>query len=261
MGEDRVEKIKVLIVDDEPIARKGIRNHLSKETDIEVIGECGNGVEAVSAIQDQNPDIVFLDIQMPELSGLGVIEAIGSDRMPVIVFISAYDVYTLKAFEVHALDYLLKPFETERFQRTLQRAREHLRTKQTSQLSQRLFRLLETLEDKPRTLDRIVVKSSGRVYFIDVDEIDWIEAADNYVRLYVGPKGHLVHESLSSLEKKLDDSRFARVHRSRIVNTTKIKELHPLFHGEYVIVLQSGAKVTSGRSYREKLKELTQNNI
>lgn len=256
-----MEKIKVLIVDDEPIARKGIRSHLSNERDIEVVGECGNGLEAVSAIQDLKPDIVFLDIQMPELNGLGVIEAIGSDRMPVIIFISAYDRYTLQAFEVHALDYLLKPFETERFQRALQRSREHLRTKRASQINHRLLDLLESLKERPKTLDRLVVKSSGRVYFVDVDEIDWIEAADNYVRLYVGAKGHLLHESLTSIEKKLDESRFARVHRSRIVNTTKIKELHPLFHGEYVIVLQSGTKVTSGRSYREKMKELTHNNI
>jgi two-component system, LytTR family, response regulator len=253
-----VDKIRVLIVDDEPIARKGIRNHLARESDIEIVGECGNGLEAVSAIRDSKPDLVFLDIQMPELNGLGVIEAVGADRMPIVIFVSAYDRYTLQAFEVHALDYLLKPFETERFQRTLQRAREQLSTRQTSQLNHRLLRLLESLEEKPKALERLVVKTSGRVYFVDVDEIDWIEAADNYVRLHVAGKGHLIHESLSSLEQKLDRARFVRVHRSRIVNTAKIKELHPLFHGEYVIVLHGGAKLTSGRSYREKLRELMQ---
>jgi two-component system, LytTR family, response regulator len=259
MGGSGVDKIRVLIVDDEPLARKGIRNHLTRDRETHVIGECGNGVEAVSAIENLNPDLVFLDIQMPELGGFEVIEAVGVERMPTVIFVTAYDNYTLQAFEVHALDYLLKPFETERFQMTLQRAKSHLKTKHASQLNSGLLSLLETMRVRRKGLERLVVRTSGRIYFVGADEIDWIEAADNYVKLHVGGKSHLIHETLTSLEQKLDPGTFTRIHRSKIINTVKIRELQPLFHGEYLLVLTSGERLTSGRSYRDKVRKMLEN--
>jgi two-component system, LytTR family, response regulator len=256
-----LDKISVLIVDDEPLARKGIRNHLSQERDVEIVGECSNGVEAVNAIEVLNPDLVFLDIQMPELGGFEVIEAVGAARMPTVIFVTAYDNYTLQAFEVHALDYLLKPFETERFQMTLERAKAHLKTKHASQLNYGLLSLLEAMRVGRKGLDRLVVRTSGRIYFVETDEIDWIEAADNYVKLHVGGKSHLLHETLSSLEQKLDPARFARIHRSKIINTVKIRELQPLFHGEYLLVLNTGERLTSGRSYRDKVHKMLENTV
>jgi two-component system, LytTR family, response regulator len=256
-----MERIRVLIVDDEPIARRGVREYLEDESGIEIIGECGNGREAVAAILSQEPDLVFLDIQMPELDGFGVIEAVGAERMPRVIFVTAYDRYTLRAFDVQALDYLLKPFERERFRQTVARARQQLQERQAGQLSRRLLALLEGLHSKPQFLERVVIKTSGRIYFLDVSEIDWIEAADNYVRLHVGDKAHLLHETLSGLEQKLDPAKFMRIHRSRLVNVDRITELHPLFHGEYTVVLKGGTELTTGRSFRERLRELLENKV
>jgi two-component system LytT family response regulator len=250
-----VTKIRTLVVDDEPIARERIMSLLQQESDVEVIGECSDGGQAVSAINEQSPDLVFLDVQMPGTDGFGVIQNIGADRMPTVVFVTAYDEYALKAFEVHALDYLLKPFGKDRFQETLKHAREHLERRRAGDLGRRLLALVQDLKPEPPRLDRLVVKSGGRVFFLRTDEIDWIEAAGNYVRLHLGEESHLFRETMNGMESRLDGRQFARIHRSRIVNTERIKELQPWFNGEYVVILRNGTRLTLSRGYREKLQE------
>jgi two-component system LytT family response regulator len=244
-----------MVVDDEPVARERMVGLLSQEKDIELVGECADGQQAVNAIQQQHPDLVFLDVQMPVCDGFGVIEQVGAERMPPVVFVTAYDEYALKAFEVHAIDYLLKPFGRDRFQQTLQHAREHLERRRAGDLGKRLLALVQDLKPEPQKLDRLVVKSGGRVFFLRTDEIDWIEAAGNYVRLHLGEDAHLFRETMNNMEARLDGRRFVRIHRSRIVNTDRIKELQPWFNGEYVVVLQNSTRLTLSRGYREKLQE------
>jgi two-component system LytT family response regulator len=250
------EKIRAIIVDDEPLARRGIRAHLKEERDVEIIAECGNGREAVSLIRELEPDLVFLDVQMPELDGFGVLEAINVARLPAVIFVTAYDTYALRAFEVHALDYLLKPFDPERFSRALERARAQIERRSISDLSQRLQSLIDDLKTNQKYAERLVIKSAGRIFFLGVEEIDWIEAADNYVRLHSGSDTHLLRETMSSLESRLDPAEFLRIQRSTIINVRRIKELHPLFRGEYEIVLLDGTRLASGRGYRNRLQEL-----
>jgi two-component system, LytTR family, response regulator len=251
-----MEKIRTLIVDDEPLARRGIRAQLKEEKDIEIISECRNGKEAVEAIETHSPDLVFLDVQMPELDGFGVLDAVGVERMPAVIFVTAYDRYALKAFEVHALDYLLKPFDDERFARAIQRVRKQLERHSINNLSRRLQGLLDDMQSAHKHVERLVIKSAGRIFFLSVGEIDWIEAADNYVRLHAGRESHLLRETMNNLEKKLDPDQFLRVHRSRIVNIQKIKELQPLFRGEYDITLRDGTRLESGRGYRDRIQKL-----
>jgi two-component system LytT family response regulator len=244
-----------MVIDDEPVARERIVGLLQQEQDIELIGECADGNQAVNAIQQQSPDLVFLDVQMPACDGFNVIQQIGADRMPAVVFVTAYDEYALRAFEVHAIDYLLKPFGRDRFQQTLRHAREHLERRRAGDLGKRLLALVQDLKPEPQKLDRLVVKSGGRVFFLRTDQIDWIEAAGNYVRLHLADDSHLFRETMNNMEARLDVRRFVRIHRSRIVNTDRIKELQPWFNGEYVVVLQNGARLTLSRGYREKLQE------
>jgi len=251
-----MEKIRTVIVDDEPLARRGIRAQLKEEKDIEIISECRNGTEAVEAIETQSPDLVFLDVQMPELDGFGVLDAVGVERMPAVIFVTAYDRYALRAFEVHALDYLLKPFDDERFARAIQRVRRQIERQSINDLSRRLQGLLDDMQSTRKHVERLVVKSAGRLFFLSVGEIDWIEAADNYVRLHAGRESHLLRETMNSLEKRLDPDQFLRVHRSRIVNIRKIKELQPLFRGEYDITLRDGTRLESGRAYRARIRKL-----
>ncbi len=250
-----MSKIRTMVVDDEPVARERIVSLLQQEQDIEVVGECADGHQAVNAIQAHHPDLVFLDVQMPAVDGFGVIQQVGADRMPPVVFVTAYDEYALRAFEVHAIDYLLKPFGRDRFQQTLQHAREHLERRRAGDLGKRLLALVQDLKPEPQKLDRLVVKSGGRVFFLRTDEIDWIEAAGNYVRLHLAEDSHLFRETMNNMESRLDANHFVRIHRSRIVNTDRIKELQPWFNGEYVVVLQNGARLTLSRGYREKLQE------
>ncbi len=252
----QARKIRVMIVDDEPPARDKIRELLKMENDIEIVDECANGREAVTSIATKSPDLVFLDIQMPELDGFGVIEAVGAERLPAVVFVTAYDHYAVQAFEVHAIDYLLKPFDRQRFQTALQRAKEHLQVNHREEFNQELAALLRQLKPTRLQPERFVVKSAGRVFFLRNDEIDWIEAAGNYVRLHVGSETHLLRETMSAIQKKLDSSRFIRIHRSTFVNIEKIKELQPWFHGEYVVILHDGTQLTMSRSYRSSLPEL-----
>ena len=248
-------KLQVLIVDDEPLARRRIRALLKGEKDVEIVGECGDGRQAIAAIQKQRPDLVFLDVQMPEVDGFGVVESVGAADMPAVVFVTAYDRYALNAFEVHALDYLLKPFDEERFQGALARARSEIRRERTDDVHQRLLALLEHLQPPGKHLDRLLVKSAGRIFFLKVEEIDWIEAAGNYVRLHVGKESHLVRETMTDLESRLDPGRFLRIHRSTLVNIDRIKELHPWFSGDYAVVLHDGTQLRLSRGHRERLSE------
>jgi two-component system, LytTR family, response regulator len=251
-----MERIRVLIVDDEPLAREGIRLHLDGESDVEVVGECGDGEQAVAAVRSLEPDLLFLDIQMPGLDGFGVLEQIAADRAPVVVFVTAYDEFALRAFDAHALDYLLKPFDVERFQRTLQRARQQIRRHRRPELDSRLLALLEELRGRPSHLERVAVRRGGRIVFLRTEEVDWIEAAGNYVRLHVGKESYLLRETMSGLESKLDPERFLRIHRSVIVQIDRIREMEPLFQGEYSLLLRGGTRVTSSRGYRDRLQEL-----
>jgi two-component system LytT family response regulator len=244
-----------MVIDDEPVARERIVGLLQEEQDIELIGQCADGQQAINAIQEQSPDLVFLDVQMPACDGFNVIQQVGPDRMPAVVFVTAYDEYALRAFEVHAIDYLLKPFGRDRFQQTLRHAREHLERRRAGDLGRRLLALVHDLKPEPQKLDRLVVKSGGRVFFLRTDQIDWIEAAGNYVRLHLADDSHLFRETMNNMEARLDTRRFVRIHRSRIVNTDRIKELQPWFNGEYVVVLQNGTRLTLSRGYREKLQE------
>jgi len=254
-----VEKIRVLIVDDEQLAREGIHGRLEREPDIEVIGECRSGREAVTAILRQSPDLVFLDIQMPRLDGFGVIEAVGAGRMPQVIFVTAYDEHALRAFQVQALDYLLKPIDGGRFFEALERARDRVRDKNLEALSQQLHQMMAALRVERKYPGRLSIKSADRIIFLGVEEIDWIEAADNYVQIHAGRASHLLHATMNSLEGRLDPHEFLRIHRSTIVNVRRIKELHPMFHGEYRVILKDGTQLTSGRSYRENLQKLLDN--
>jgi two-component system LytT family response regulator len=251
-----MEKIRTIIVDDEPLARRGIRAHLKDEKDVEVVAECGNGRDAVQIIEAQAPDLLFLDVQMPELDGFGVLEALRRERLPAVIFVTAYDKYALRAFEVHALDYLLKPFDPERFSRALDRARAQIERRSITDLSHRLQNLIDDLKTGHKYTERLVIKSAGRIFFLSVEEIDWAEAADNYVRLHTGREAHLLRETMQSLEHRLDPTQFVRVQRSTLVNVRRIKEVRPLFRGEYEIVLIDGTRLASGRGYRDRLPEL-----
>jgi two-component system, LytTR family, response regulator len=250
-----VSKMRALVVDDEPMARERVLSLLQHEDDVEVVGECSDGEQAIAAIQHHTPDLVFLDVQMPGIDGFGVIQAIGAERMPIVVFITAYDEYALKAFEVHAADYLLKPFGRDRFQETLKHARESLERRRAGDLGRRLLALVNDIKPETPKLDRLVVKSGGRVFFLRTEDIDWIEAAGNYVRLHLTDESHLFRETMNRMEARLDSRKFARIHRSRIVNTERIKELQPWFNGEYVVVLRNGTRLPLSRGYRDKLQE------
>jgi two-component system LytT family response regulator len=248
-------RTKVVIADDEPLARERLRVHLGAETGVDVVAECQNGTEAIDAIQELRPDLVFLDVQMPGANGFEVIDAIGASKMPAVVFVTAYDRYALRAFDVHALDYLLKPFDRERFRQALVRARQALQHQSQGELEQRLLELVQDLKHNPKLVDRFVVKAGGRVYFVRAEEIDWVEAAGNYVKLHVGDEAHLIRETMTAIESQLDPEIFFRIHRCHIVNIERVRELQPWFNGEYVVCLNGGARLTLSRSYRERFQQ------
>jgi two-component system LytT family response regulator len=250
--------LTTLIVDDEPLAREGLAMLLARDPDISAIHEARDGREAVAAIRTTRPDIVFLDVQMPELDGLGVIGEIGAEQMPAIVFITAFDQYAIRAFEINAIDYLLKPVTAERFLRALDRVKKRIAA-QPAEESRRILSLLETIATPRRYLKRLAVRSSGKTSFVEVDDIDWIEAAENYVELHVGRATHLVHTAMNTIEKSLDPEMFLRIRRSIIVNVRRIKELQPALHGEYVVTLEGGVRLQSGRVYNERLRALAVN--
>jgi two-component system LytT family response regulator len=248
-------KIRTLIVDDEPLARQRLRRLLEADPDIAILGECGDGQQAVTDLRKLRPDLVFLDVQMPVLDGFGVLQELDGTTLPVVIFVTAHDRYAVKAFEVHALDYLLKPFDKERFAGALERAKTQVRQGSAVALNERLQELLQNVPGRRSGPERLMVKSGGRIYFVRIEDVDWMEAAGNYVRLHVGTEDHLLRESLTALEKKLDPTRFVRIHRSTIVNLERIRELQPAFHGDYVIILQDGTELALSRSCREKLEE------
>jgi two-component system, LytTR family, response regulator len=245
--------IRAAILDDEPLARQRIRNLLMEAADVDVVAECANGKEAIEFLEESPPDLLFLDIQMPEIDGFDVLQAIGVGRVPVVIFVTAYDQFALRAFEAHALDYLLKPFDDERFGAALQRARERIRQHQGVDLDRRLQALLENVRGDHGYLRRLAVPSGHRSIFVRTEQIDWIEAERNYVRLHVGGRAHLLRDNLTHIASVLDPATFCRIHRSTIVNIDRIQAVESLFHGEYLVVLQDGTKLPSGRSYRRGL--------
>jgi two-component system LytT family response regulator len=248
--------IRAVIVDDEPLARRRIRSLLVEAEGVEVVAECANGREAIEAIEASPPELLFLDIQMPEVDGFDVLQAIGVGRVPVVIFVTAYDQFALRAFEANALDYLLKPFDDERFEVALQRARERIRQQQGGDLDRSLRALLQEVRGDRGYLRRLVVPTGPRSVFVRTEEIDWIEAERNYIRLHVGGRAHLMRENLSRIESALDPAVFCRIHRSTIVNVDRIQAVESLFGGEYLVVLHDGTRLTSGRSYRRNLHAL-----
>jgi two-component system LytT family response regulator len=247
---------RALVVDDEPLARQRILHLLEKEADFEVVGECANGVEAVKAIEDLNPDLVFLDIQMPELDGFGVIEALGADRMPTTLFVTAYDQYALKAFEAHALDYLLKPFDPERFQQALERARHWCsNAASVGNPKQNLDALMSGIRQERPWSDRLLVRHGDRHILVRTSALQWIEAEDNYVRLHVEGNSFLLRQTMATILARLDPRQFRRIHRSAIVNLDCIKELQPWTSGDHLVIMRDGTKLTLSRTFRDQFEE------
>jgi two-component system LytT family response regulator len=249
--------IKVLIVDDEPIACRRIARLLAEDSQIQVIGICNHGKQAVLTIQQQVPDLLFLDVQMPGMDGFSVLGALQSEYLPFVIFVTAYDQYAIQAFEVHALDYLLKPFDRKRFEMALQRAKNQIVQNRNSETNRRILTLLQNLQRKPNYLERLVVRANGRIFFVKTDEIDWIGAEGKYLMLHVGKDSYLIREGISALESRLDPSRFLRIHRSAIINIERVQELQSWFHGEYRVILQDGTQLMLSRTHRQKLQELT----
>jgi two-component system LytT family response regulator len=254
-------KIRTLIVDDEPLARQRLSTLLEKESDIELVGECANGRDAVAALGQLKPDLLFLDVQMPLLDGFGVLEALRGERLPAVIFVTAYDRYAVRAFETHALDYLLKPFDRSRFGKALERARTQLERDQHAQTTQHLRALLEDVSAARKRMDRLIIKAGGKVSFLRLEEIDYMEAAGNYVRVHVGDEVHLLRETMSHLESRLKGTRFLRIHRSTIVNIDRIRELQPTFHGDHVVILKGGTELTLSRGYRDNLEALLETGL
>lgn len=258
--------VRAMIVDDEPLARANIRLLLKDDAEVEVVAEAGSGPEAVELIAAHSPDLLFLDIQMPGMNGFDVLAKIDASKIPAIIFVTAFDQYALQAFEVHALDYLLKPFDDARFEKALRQAKAQVEQREINKLSQKLFALLEERQDAPepraaeraagKYLTRLMIKSASRIFFLKVEEIDWIGAEDYYVKLHVGRKSHLLRETMNDLESKLDPEKFLRIHRSSIVNLDRIKEMHAHFNGDYVVILNDGTELKLSRSRREQLQSL-----
>jgi two-component system, LytTR family, response regulator len=249
-------RIKALIADDEALARKFIRGILKQDHEVELVGECSNGKDAVAMIRRHKPDVVFLDIQMPEMYGFKVLETLRLEHLPEIVFTTAYESYAIRAFELHALDYLLKPFDQVRFKAALKHVKERIHSQHLEDGRLQIGTLLESIKAQPAHLDRVVIKADGRITFLNTREIDWIEADDKYVHLHTREGSRMVRQTLSTMETQLDPKQFIRIHRSAIVNVERIKELQPLFSGEHSIHLENGTKLTLSRNYKDKLFEL-----
>jgi two-component system LytT family response regulator len=249
--------IRALIVDDEPLARTGVRQLVEPLDDVTIVGEAADGPEAVQQIEEQAPDLVFLDVQMPEMNGLEVVREVGVENMPLTIFVTAYDQYALDAFEAHALDYLLKPIEEERFEEALERARQQLRQQEADTLSDQLRGVLrEYAEEETEGIERFTIRSRNRIYFVDADDVQWIESEGDYVALHDGEDTHLVRKTMKELEQQLDPNRFLRVHRSYIVNADYIEELRPLDHGTYQLRMASGTPLKTSRGYSDNVDAL-----
>jgi two-component system LytT family response regulator len=249
------QPLRVLVVDDEALARHRLLSLLARTPDVEVVGECENGLEAVASIRETRPDLVFLDVQMPELDGFDVITEVGTDKMPPVIFVTAFDDYAVSAFEFGAFDYLLKPVDHVRFHQTLDRARKRLRESPQAGIASQLGELLQQLSQRKAASNRIGVKVNGRILFLDPDEIYWIQARDDLARIHLAETAYDVREPLSHLEARLPDDRFLRVHRSTIVNTAQVREAQPFDQGDQLLVLRNGKRITTGRSYRKAVQE------
>jgi two-component system LytT family response regulator len=248
-------KIRTIIVDDEPLARSKLRLFLDGEPDFKVIRECSNGAEAIAALQKYHADVVFLDIQMPEVDGFAVVESVPPERLPFVVFVTAHDSFAVKAFEIHALDYLLKPFDRERLSHSLLRVRKALEHASIERHHGEILSMLNDLKIQRGRPERILIRSAGRVHFVIVDEIEWAEAEGNYVRLHIRSESHLLRQTMNAFQKQLDPNRFIRIHRSTLVSLECIKELQPWFGGEYIAILHNGKRLNVSRTFRKKLTE------
>lgn len=253
-----LDPIRVLVIDDEELGRKKIVRMLKEDRDIEIIGESAGGPEALPMISEMKPDLLFLDIQMPGMDGFDLLRQASATYTPFVIFVTAYDQHALRAFQVHALDYLMKPFDRERFQEALQRAKAQVRQKRNGEISRKILAML----DEPKTgqphagRERFMVKAGGRISFLRADEIDWIEAQGDYVRLNSAGKRYLLREKIGDLEDQLSPDKFLRIHRSTIVNIERIKEMQALYYGEYAVILQDGTRLTLSRSFRERVFNL-----
>jgi two-component system LytT family response regulator len=249
-----IPAIRAVIAEDEPLGRERLRALLEDFPEIQIVKECSNGREAVTSIVRLKPNLLFLDVQMPEMDGFEVLEAIASDEMPAVIFVTAYDQYAVRAFQLHALDYLLKTFDRDQFAKAVRRAISEIIHRQY-QFRERLSALLEDVGNR-RGPTRIMIRSGGRILFLRTDEIDWIAAEDNYVGIHVGRDTYLLRNTMASMEERLDPTMFLRIHRSTIVNLDRIRELKPLFHGDYSVLLQDGTKLTLARTYYDGLQKL-----
>ena len=243
--------IRTLIIDDVQLARERLKRCLADHPDVEVVGECDNGATAVKAIRALSPDLIFLDVQMPALDGFGVLDALKAERVPVVIFVTAYNDYAIQAFEVNALDYLLKPVDCERLSKSVQRAKAHL-TQPSADLGSRFRAMLEDIKTGSKFLKRLTIKLTGRTILLPTDEIDWIETYGNYLKVHAGRESHLIRGTMQSLETRLDPEKFVRVHRSVIVNIEKIKEIYPRSNGDQDLVLQNGQQLMLSRNFRDK---------
>jgi two-component system LytT family response regulator len=249
-------RIRTLIVDDEPLALRRLRALLADEPDIEIVGEAVNGTEAVRAITTERPDLVFLDVQMPGLDGFDVLRATASIHQPFVVFVTAHDEHAIRAFEVQAVDYLLKPVIEARFREAVRRVVARLRGESTADIARQMAQFLERVAPAPARGGRIAVKRDGRVNFVRVEDIDWVEADGDLVRVHAGKEAHTIRETMAQIEAKLPAERFMRVHRSIIVNTERVREVQPWFKGDYVLIMHDGTKLRSGRTYRQSVQAL-----
>jgi len=252
-------RLKVLVVDDEPLARDGLKLLLERQAGVESVSEARNGREAVAFIRDRAPDLVLLDVQMPRMDGFAVVHAVGPERMPAVIFVTAHDQYAIRAFEIAALDYLLKPVTEERFALAFARASSRIGTQPQDDTARQVVAMLDAMASPPKRLSRFAVRSGERTLFVSVDDVDRIEAFQNYVQLHVGETTHLLHVPMNTVESVLDPERFLRIHRSHIVNVQRIAQLWSLAHGQYVIELRSGQRLQSGRTYGEKIRRVLSN--
>ncbi len=249
-----MERIRALIVDDEPLAREGLRRLLDSDEEIECVGECGDGASAVQTIRELQPDLLLLDVQMPEMNGFDVLRSLDEAALPMVIFVTAFEEHAIHAFEVHALDYLLKPLDTQRLREALGRAKSEIRNKGKASVIARVLSMLGAVRPSHSAgTDRIMLKSAGRITFLPVEEIQWVEAQGDYVCLHTPGKKHLLREKISVIEDQLSHDQFLRIHRSTIVNVNRIKELQPLYHGDYAVLLQDGTRLTLSRSFRDRV--------
>jgi len=252
-------RLNVLIADDEPLAREGLKMLLNGDPDVERVHEVRNGREAVAAIRTQRLDLVLLDVQMPRMDGFAVVEAVGPEKMPAVIFVTAHSQYAIRAFEVSAVDYLLKPVTDERFRLAFERAKNRLHAVPAAESTRQMLSVLEAIANPRQPLTRLAIRSGDRTVFLSIDEVDWIEAWQNYVRVHAGKVVHLLHVPMSTVEAWLDPARFVRIHRSHIVNVKRISQLWSLTHGQYVVELATGERLQSGRTYGEKIRSLLSN--